>query len=69
MGLEFGKPTIDRVHEFDQVKVGPTYWTTISPFHPWCQTFIVEIMTARSEMCNQLVVGIDVGGVGRRLAI
>jgi hypothetical protein len=51
------------MHKFDQVETCAADRATVGPFHPGCQAFIVQIMTARSKMSNQ-VVRIFFGGVG-----
>ncbi len=47
--------TVDRLHEFDEMEAGATDGATVGPFHPWRQTFIVKIMSAGSQMSDQLI--------------
>ncbi len=47
--------TVYGMHEFDQVETCAANRAAVGPFHPGCQAFIVQIMTARSKMSNQLI--------------
>lgn len=52
------------MHEFDEMEIGATDGATVGPFHPWCETFIVKIVSTGPKMGNQLIRGLfgELGG-------
>ena len=53
-GTDLFKHTIDGPHQFDEMETGTTDRATVGSFHPWSETFVVQVVPTRPQMGDQL---------------